>query len=90
MHQIDPRGLQVATQLQHGEQVEPAALLRFFQHPLRYFFNTRLGIRIPRQNTMEDEESFALQGLQKWSIVEQLAQQYLAGEPIDQDQYSAR
>jgi exodeoxyribonuclease V gamma subunit len=75
---------------EHGEQIELPALLRFFQHPLRYFFNTRLGIRIPRQNTMEDEESFALQGLQKWSIVEQLAQQYLAGEPIEQEQYSAR
>jgi exodeoxyribonuclease V gamma subunit len=74
----------------HDEQIELAALLRFFQHPLRYFFNTRLGIRIPRHNTMEDEESFALQGLQKWSIVEQLAQQYLAGEPIEQEQYSAR
>jgi len=74
----------------HDEQVELSALLRFFQHPLRYFFNTRLGIRIPRQNTMQDEESFALQGLQKWSIVEQLAQQYLAGEPIEQEQYSAR
>ena len=75
---------------EHGEQIEMAALLRFFQHPLRYFFNTRLGIRIPRQNTMEDDESFALQGLQKWSIVEQLAQQYLAGEPIEREQYSAR
>ncbi|MCG6889719.1 MAG: exodeoxyribonuclease V subunit gamma [Gammaproteobacteria bacterium] len=74
----------------HGDPIELAALLRFFQHPLRYFFNTRLGIRIPRQNTMEDEESFALQGLQKWSIVEQLAQQYLAGEPVEQEQYSAR
>jgi exodeoxyribonuclease V gamma subunit len=75
---------------EHDEQIELAALLRFFQHPLRYFFNTRLGIRIPRQNTKEDEESFALQGLQKWSIVEQLGQQYLAGEPIEQEQYSAR
>ena len=76
--------------VEHDDQIELSTLLRFFQHPLRYFFNTRLGIRIPRQNTLEDEESFALQGLQKWSIVEQLAQQYLAGEPLEQEQFSAR
>jgi len=75
---------------EQDEQIELSALLRFFQHPLRYFFSSRLGIRIPRQNAMQDEESFALQGLQKWSIVEQLAQQYLAGEPIEKEQYSAR
>jgi len=75
---------------EHDDEIELASLLSFFQHPVRYFFNTRLGIRIPRQNTMEDEESFALQGLQKWLIVEQLAQQYLAGEPVEREQYSAR
>jgi exodeoxyribonuclease V gamma subunit len=72
------------------DQIELSELQRFFQHPLRYFFNTRLGIRIPRQHAAEDEEAFALQGLQKWSIAEQLAQQYLAGEPFERQQYSAR
>jgi exodeoxyribonuclease V gamma subunit len=70
--------------------IELDSLLRFFQHPLRYFFNTRLGIRIPRQSVEDDEEAFSLQGLQKWAIAEQLARQYLAGEPIDRQQYSAR
>jgi exodeoxyribonuclease V gamma subunit len=65
-------------------------LVRFFQHPLRFFYNTRLGIRIPRHGVIEDEEAFVLQGLQKWSIAEQLAHQYLAGEPIDRKFYSAR
>jgi exodeoxyribonuclease V gamma subunit len=65
-------------------------LVRFFQHPLRFFYNQRLGIRIPRHSVIEDEEAFVLQGLQKWSIVEQLAHHYLAGEPIDRKLYSAR
>jgi len=65
-------------------------LVRFFQHPLRFFYNTRLGIRIPRHSMIEDEEAFTLQGLHKWSIAEQLAQHYLAGEPIDRKLYSAR
>ena len=70
--------------------VELGPMLRFFQHPLRFFYNNRLGIRIPRQDSAEDEEVFALQGLQKWTIAEQLAQQYLKGEPIERQQFSAR
>ena len=66
------------------------SLVRFFQHPLRFFYNNRLGIRLPRQRAVEDEEAFSLQGLDKWSLAEQLAQQYLAGEPIDRKLYSAR
>jgi len=65
-------------------------LVRFFQHPLRFFYNTRLGIRLPRHSVIEDEESFVLQGLHKWTIVEQLAQQYLAGAPLERKLYSAR
>ena len=83
------RGALEATEEQ-SNLIELESLLRFFQHPLRYFFNTRLGIRIPRQSVEEDEEAFTLQGLHKWTIVEQLARQYLAGVPIDRQQYSAR
>ena len=76
-----------------GEQetsIQLGALVRFFQHPLRFFYNTRLGIRIPRHSVIEDEEAFVLQGLQKWSIAEQLAHHYLAGESIERKLYSAR
>ena len=71
-------------------QVDLDRLIRFFQHPLRFFYQQRLGIRLPRQEAIEDEEIFALQGLQQWALAQQLAQGYLAGEPLDQQRYVAR
>ncbi len=65
-------------------------LNRFFQHPIRYFFNTRLGIRIGYEEDAEDEEVFSLQGLHKWNIVSQLAESQLEGEPFERQLFSAR
>jgi exodeoxyribonuclease V gamma subunit len=65
-------------------------LNRFYQHPIRYFFNTRLGIRIPFDQASEDEEVFSLQGLHKWAIASQLAEAYLDGEPLERTRFSAR
>jgi exodeoxyribonuclease V gamma subunit len=71
-------------------QIDLDRLIRFFQHPTRYFFNARLGMHIPRQQVAADEEAFELQGLGKWALVQQLAQQYLDGEPLELQQYLAR
>jgi exodeoxyribonuclease V gamma subunit len=70
--------------------VDLEQLNRFYQHPIRYFFNTRLGIRIPFDEVCEDEEAFSLQGLQKWAIAGQLAEDYLDGEALDRSRFSAR
>ena len=70
--------------------VDLASLVQFFSHPLRYFFNTRLGIRIPQQQVTEDEESFSLQGLQKWALAEQFAHNMLHRKPYDAQQFSAQ
>lgn len=78
------------TTVESGAAIDLDSLVRFFQHPLRYFYNHRLGIRIPRQRSIENEEAFTLQGLQKWSIAEQLARQYLTGAPLERRHFSAR
>ena len=70
--------------------IDLGLLNRFYQHPIRYFFNTRLGIRIPFEEVSEDEETFSLQGLQKWALVGQLADGYLDGEPLERSRFSAR
>jgi len=75
---------------ERNNYIDLAQLSRFFQHPLRFFYQSRLGIRIPALQASEDEEVFALQGLQKWMIAERLARQTVAGEAIDRLQYSAR
>ena len=64
-------------------------LTRFFAHPIRYFFNARLGVRIPAQQTSADEEDFTLQGLQKWKLAERFAGNYLTGSRNDVEQFSA-
>ncbi len=48
--------------------IELFQLKRFYRHPLQYFFNSRLGIRLTDEQPVEDEEPFALQGLQKWEV----------------------
>ncbi|MGB5328936.1 MAG: exodeoxyribonuclease V subunit gamma [Gammaproteobacteria bacterium] len=70
-------------------EIDLAALLRFFAHPIRYFFNSRLGVRIPVQATSTDEENFTLQGLQKWQLGERLAENFLCGSQNDAQQFSA-
>ncbi len=64
-------------------------LKRFFSHPIRYFFNSRLGIRIPAETDSEDEESFGLQGLQKWELAVRLADNQLNGRQNDDATFSA-
>jgi exodeoxyribonuclease V gamma subunit len=72
------------------ETLDLGLLNRFYQHPIRFFFNTRLGIRIPFEEAVEDEEMFGLNGLHKWAIVHQLAERFLDGEPLERSQFSAR
>ena len=65
-------------------------LKRFFGHPIRFFFNTRLGIGIPADHVTDDEESFSLQGLQKWELARRIADDCLAGRQSDAAKFSAQ
>jgi exodeoxyribonuclease V gamma subunit len=70
-------------------EIDLNTLTRFFSHPIRYFYNSRLGVRIPAQQASADEEDFSLQGLQKWKLAERLADNYLSGRQNDAQQFSA-
>ena len=72
------------------DTVDLDSLVRFFQHPLRYFYRHRLGIGLPRQEPLDDEEAFELSGLQQWLVVDEIARQHLAGETLQRRHYSAR
>lgn len=82
--------LPLAAQGEADSQFDLDALIRFFQHPLRYFYQQRLGIRLPQEQFDSDDEAFTLGGLQKWQLAQQLAEQYLAGDVIEQGPYRAR
>ena len=71
-------------------EIQLDSLLRFFEHPLRYFYNHRLQVRLPRLREVEDEELFSLEGLDSWVIARQLLRDFLAGKPIDRRLFSAR
>jgi len=70
-------------------EIDLDTLTRFFSHPIRYFYNSRLGVRIPAQQDSADEEDFSLQGLQKWKLAERMADNYLSGRQNDAQQFSA-
>ncbi|MEK7259575.1 MAG: exodeoxyribonuclease V subunit gamma [Pseudomonadota bacterium] len=48
--------------------IELGRLIRFLQHPIKFFFNTRLRIYLQEEPESEDEEVFALAGLQSWAL----------------------
>ena len=73
-----------------AEDIDLDDMLAFFQHPLRYFFNQRLGIRLAREQRGEDDEVFALDGLERWTLGERLADDFLAGSDPDLQRYRAQ
>ena len=64
--------------------------MRFFQHPLRYFYRQRFGLSLPRPQAANDEEAFELAGLQQWKVANAVARQHLAGDPLERWHYSAQ
>lgn len=72
-----------------GSRIELGMLQRFFSHPIRFFFNSRLGISMPAERDSDDEEKFSLKGLQKWELAKRLADDCLTGRQNDVEKFSA-
>jgi exodeoxyribonuclease V gamma subunit len=79
----------LASALNLDSGIDLEMLKRFFSHPIRYFFSSRLGIRITAEPDSDDEESFTLQGLQKWELAVRLADNQLNGRQNDATKFSA-
>ena len=62
------------------EQIELARLVRFLEHPVKAFFNTRLRIYLREEAVAEDEEVFALSGLQAWQVRKALTDSWMQGD----------
>lgn len=54
-------------------------LHRFLQNPIKFFFNRRLRLWLRSHKEDEDEEVFALDSLEKWSIKQRIADDLLRG-----------
>ncbi|MDQ6950726.1 MAG: exodeoxyribonuclease V subunit gamma [Mariprofundales bacterium] len=64
----------------NGDAVALERLRRFVGHPIRYFFNQRLGIYLQEASDFDDDEPFALDGLISWQVRQRLLEGGLQGE----------
>lgn len=55
------------------KQIDLARLQQFLRHPVRYFFQRRLGLFFDRDDEAGDDEAFELDGLDRWRLRQQLA-----------------
>jgi exodeoxyribonuclease V gamma subunit len=61
-------------------EVEIARLIEFFSHPAKFFVRHRLGIELPRdREEADDREPFALHGLKRYDLEQQLLDDALDG-----------
>ena len=70
-------------------EIDADGLCRFFAHPVRYFFQQRLGIWLPDEPPAEDEECFVLSALQLWDLGGRVSRDWMAGGEIAPDAYRA-
>ena len=70
----------LAGEEEDADQVDLGRLLRFLQHPVKGFFNARLGIYLREEEADENEEAFTLDGREVWAIHQELIGRALAGQ----------
>jgi len=64
-------------------------LERFIRHPVKYFVNSRLQVYLQEEEPEEDDELFALDGLQNFLLKQRLVADYLQGTEPSRLQLSA-
>lgn len=70
-------------------ELDLVELQRFWHLPVRYFFNRRLKVSLELSNFMlNDDEPFALNGLQSYQLTEELLAQMLSSPLVDEHQQS--
>jgi len=68
------------------EALELSDLVRFLADPVRYFFQERLGVYFQTWEVpWEDYEPFELDGLERWSIQQELIQTLVRADPGEGD-----
>ena len=65
--------------------LSPAALLRFFEHPLRTYLQEQLQIQAPEAAETREEEPFSLSTLQRWQLNQQVLERFYTGEGGDEN-----
>ncbi len=67
-----------------SRNISLSQLLKFFNHPARYCLQERLGLRLETiDDQLETREPFALDGLQSWSLRQQLLNYRLQNKDLN-------
>ena len=79
---------------QHRIDTDPvlpgSQLIHFLTHPIEYFLRHRLGIQHQSETAIEDDEAFSLEGLELWSIKQQLLEGFFDNTELVTEQWSAQ
>lgn len=73
----------------HADETEPvislSSLIRFLQHPVRFFMQQRFRIYLEGIDEVDDDEFFDLAGLQGWQVRQRMIEDTLQGRgtPLD-------
>lgn len=63
------------------QQVDAEQLVRFWNHPVRYFLEQRMGLRLRiEEDQLAESEAFSLDNLQKYQLAREITTRLLAGE----------
>ncbi|WP_199611465.1 exodeoxyribonuclease V subunit gamma [Flocculibacter collagenilyticus] len=83
---INNNSSSVTSTVLENNTLELDSLLTFWRHPIRYYFNHCLKVKIETQTAHEDDdEMFALLGLAKYQILNQRVKQKLLAESESYD-----
>ena len=67
------------------KQITVHDLVEFFKNPAKFFFRRRLGIRLPEEDTLvEDQEPITLSGLEQFHLEQFLHEQLLKGGDFEE------
>jgi len=61
-------------------EIELGRLLQFVRHPVKYFYNRSLNIYLQQEDAGNDDEPFALEGLEGWQVKKRLLDAALASD----------
>ena len=71
------------TELEEWKSIDIDTLCAFFNHPIRFLFERRLGIFFGSRATVtEDRENFEVSALQRYMIEQNLVDNRLSGKPL--------
>ena len=71
------------------QQLDLIQLSRFLKHPVEYFFRQRLKVYLSQEESAIDEETFDLDGLEKWHLKQRVANDFLNQTVAETNQLSA-